>query len=259
MARRFNSKFYNVGYYDTISLNKAPDDVIVKCVIYGTITQELLKELKEKYEFIPENKREEEYVVSGMSWFKMQGAMSKRQLFQAKEELKNSGISIDYDKYVYTYCQIPEGYLYSGWKTGRKTKIKPEDLPDSYVQITNYKKNGYIETKGVTDIFYHPSVFHNHTFKDDFLYLSYSKEFTKEELDDHMGLYSLCDEYVFGNDILTVICGIEKNNPDNQAIQDKIRTIKQQLVNQYNAYVNEMNTDWGKNLKYIEDFNELVN
>ena len=73
-----------------------------------------------------------------------------------------------------------------------------------------------------------------------------------------MGLYSLCDEYVFGNDILTVVCGIEKNNPDNQLIQDKIRIIKQQLVIQYNAYVNEMNTDLGRNMKYIQDFNELV-
>lgn len=253
MSRRFNSKFYNVGYYDTIHLNKAADNVMVKCTVYGTITQKLLKELKEKYEFVPEND-----IIAGMNWFKIQGVMSKKQLFHAKEELKNSGISIAYDKYVYTYCQIPEGYLYSGWKTGRRTKIKPEDLPDSYVRITNYKKNGYIETKGVTDIFYCPSVFHNHTFKDDFLYLSYSKEFTKEELDDHMGLYSLCDEYVFGNDILTVVCGIEKNNPDNQLIQDKIRIIKQQLVIQYNAYVNEMNTDWGRNMKYIQDFNELV-
>ena len=55
MSRRFNSKFYNVGYYDTIHLNKAADNVMVKCTVYGTITQKLLKELKEKYEFVPEN------------------------------------------------------------------------------------------------------------------------------------------------------------------------------------------------------------
>ena len=70
-------------------------------------------------------------------------------------------------------------------------------------------------------------------------------------------LLEACDEYVFGNDIINILKGIETNNPDNQELLDKVQTIKSQMVVQYNAYVDQMRQDFGREEKYIKDFSEL--
>ena len=38
---------------------------------------------------------------------------------------------------------------------------------------------------------------------------------------------------------------------------DKVQTIKSQMVTQYNAYVDQMRQDFGREEKYIKDFSEL--
>lgn len=67
----------------------------------------------------------------------------------------------------------PDGYLFSCGKY--RTKIKPEDLPEWFVAGYCYHQHGYFSAKGVKDIYYRPSRFTNHIFKDDFLFVSYNK------------------------------------------------------------------------------------
>ena len=114
-----------------------------------------------------------------------------------------------------------------------------------------------METAGVVDMIYEPGPFHNHTFKDDFLYIAYKERLPEAKQGCWSELLEACDEYVFGNDIINVLKGIETNNPDNQELLDKVQTIKSQMVVQYNAYVDQMRQDFGREEKYIKDFSEL--
>ena len=70
-------------------------------------------------------------------------------------------------------------------------------------------------------------------------------------------MFDACDEYIFGNDILNIIKGIEKNNTDNKELQDKIKTIKARMVNQYNAFIDEVGGRLGSGYSYVKDFSEL--
>ena len=132
--------------------------------------------------------------------------------------------------YWYVHTELPNGRLYAGWGFSYPTKLTKDDLPPDYIEVTNYKKHGYIRTAGVKGLVYHPSTFNDHCFKDDFLYISYTKplgEYTD-------GTYAECDEYLFGNDILTFIKAMEQWSPEYDTSE-----IKQQMVDQYNAYVDE--------------------
>jgi len=55
-----------------------------------------------------------------------------------------------------------------------KTKIRPEDLPPWYIDLT-YWNTRYVDTSRVTDVIYKPCGIHpyNHLFKDDFVFLHY--------------------------------------------------------------------------------------
>lgn len=258
MAKKvFNSKFYNCSYDAMAPFNKLPADTLVSCVIYGDITRESVEQWKKNFGFITDSVNEE----NKLQWhcFSIKGFMPKEKIQGAKEKLKEGDFQIQHDKYMYMHFAIPGGYLYSGWKSGRKTKIKPEDLPDSYVYLCSYKKEGYLETAGVVDVVYKPSPFHNHSYKDDFLYISYLKELPEAKpgkpADD---VFKACDEYVFGNDILAAISGIEKNNPDNRTLQEKIRVIKAQMVAQYNAFADEMNEAYNRGVSHIQDISEAM-
>lgn len=160
-----------------------------------------------------------------------------------------------YKDFWYVTKRLPDNRLYAGWGWQHPTKLTPDDLPDNYILLTNHKKHGYIRTHGVVDIVYHPSPFHNHTFKDDFLYISYTKP-----LGEYVGGFASnstivnCDEYIFGNDIIDFIFAVEKNSPD-----VNVADIKRRMVEQYNAYCDEMN-EW-KHLpkhKKIEKLEDLL-
>ncbi len=151
--------------------------------------------------------------------------------------------------YWYVERKLPDGRLFSGNSFKHPTKLTAADLPEDYLLLTNYKKHGYIRTSGVKDLLYHPSLFHNHTFKDDFLYISYSEPLGEY---DHNTTFDKCDEYIFGNDIVNFIFAVEKWSPEID-----VQKIKQQMVVQYNLYCDEMN-EWPiHNYKKIERLEEL--
>lgn len=257
MAKRtFKSKFYNCSYYAYAPVSKVPDDTMISCTIYGDIKKDDVEQWKNAFGLVLWSENEERKLQ--YNCFSVKGYIPKGKLAEAKEKLKEKEFQIHHDRYTYMHFEIPGGYLYSGWKSGRKTKIKPEDLPDSYVYLCNYKKEGYLETAGVVDVEYKPCIFHNHSYKDDFLFISYTKELpyleSGKSSDD---VFNACDEYIFGNDILVAIRGIERNNQDNKELQTKIQKIKSAMVDQYNAFVDEMNLTYNRGLKHVNDIAEL--
>ena len=233
--KRFGSKFYNIDFISMRRISKVPEDTKIVCKVIGEITNDKIPTLVDMF---GDYMHDVQPVESNMQWLQQQIILTVGELKTTKETLKAMGLYLSYDKYTYVKHSTDDGTLFAGWKTGRKTKIKPEDLPDSYVRVHNYKKNGYIETAGVIDVLYKPSPFHNHTYKDDFLLLSYTKM-----MNPNHDMWEECDEYIFGNDIVDVIFGIEKNNPK---LKEQIQAIKDAMVVQYNLYVDEM-SQWPHN------------
>lgn len=254
VRKKFNSQFYNIDYYKTTHIKNIPDDKYIMCKMTGTITKDIISNLEKDYAFKYDaqfDDEETDIVYSVNGWFK------KGNIEKAKNMLKEKHICLTYDKYQMMFYEIPGGYLYAGWKSGRKTKILPKDLPESYVYLRNYKKHGYINTAGVCDVQYIPCAFHSHAFKDDFLFISYHKDkkFTENQSFDEM--CGTCDEYIFGNDIVNVIAGIEKHT-DNIEMKEKLLRVKARMVEQYNAYVDEMKETFGRENRKINDFQELL-
>lgn len=83
---------------------------------------------------------------------------------------------------LFNDTRLPNGWLYANGRN--RTKICPEDLPDTYLPLMVYKVDGYIRTDGIKDIVYKPNYHINHMHKDDFLYISYSTTI-KSEVDQH--------------------------------------------------------------------------
>lgn len=255
--KKFTQHFYCSSYIDLIPISKAPEDKMIPCKLAGTITKQMMEYLSKQMGAVydAETKRELE---EAKFFFRVDCYIPKMRIKEASAYLKSQKTSMLTDSYVYLERSIPGGYLFAGWKRNRPTKIKPEDLPAWYIHTNNYKKCGYLDTANVCDIAYKWSPFHEHTFKDDFLYLSYTKQLEKK---DGLELFEECDEYIFGNDIVQVLAGIEKYNPDNPTLQEKISVIKQQMVEQYNAYVEKMKSEkWQQSnmLKKISSFEELL-
>ena len=235
--KRFNSKFYNIDFVSLERISRVPKDTRILCKVVGEATDEKVDKLIEMFgDYMHGIQKIGE--PNAWQWLSQQIVVTVDELEATKAALKEMGLHLSYDKYTYIKHKTDDGTLYAGWKTGRRTKIKPEDLPETYVRCNNYKKNGYIETAGVVDIHYKPSPFHNHTYKDDFIFISYSKT-----MDPDTEMWDQCDEYIFGGDIVDVIFGIEKNAPE---LKEKIQAIKDAMVVQYNLYVDEM-SQWPHN------------
>lgn len=255
--KRFTSKFYTIDYYKVMPVSKAPDDTMIQCTICNDVSADIINMLESKFGFIVSDTENKLFAETNhCKLHSIDGVVKKKHINAVKEmfKAKNLATKIIHEKYVYCFCEIPGGFLYSGWATGIKTKIKASDLPKSYVYLFNYKKHGYLETAGVKDIHYIPSKFHNHAFKDDFLFLSYDEA---KKLSDNTTFEKACqncDEYVFGNDIINVIRNVEKNNKDNAELQGKLNNIKNMMCEQYNAYVKESATYD----KEITDFSEFL-
>ncbi len=258
--KKFNSHFYNTSYIRTVFYKDANDDSIFKCIVCGEITRDFFNELMNQYHFSPNSSNiiedgfeEYDYI------YKMHGFMPKWAIKKARKDFLKFNFILD-SGITYEKKSIPEGYLFSGWKTGIKTKIKPEDLPKDYIRVTSFKKDGYIQTSNVSDIEYYASPFHNHAFKDDFLYIKYEGKFDlndKKENEIPSDIpFCQCDEYIFGNDVLQVIKGIEKNSE----IKEKVKEIKSMMVDQYNEYVKEMKktSKFYEHLQEIKEIEEIV-
>lgn len=233
--RKFNSKFYNIDFTSLERLSKVPKDTKIVCKVVGELSDDKIPTLKKMFDDYMHDIQE---TNGGIQFLSQPIVITVEAIPETKEKLKELGLYLSYDKYTYVKHATEDGTLYSGWKTGRKTKIRPEDLPVTYVRCHNYKKNGYVETASVVDVVYKPSPFHNHTYKDDFIFISYTKTMNPNE-----EMWDQCDEYIFGGDIVDVVFGIEKNNPE---LKDKIQAIKDAMVVQYNLYVDEM-SQWPHN------------
>lgn len=252
--KRFVSKFYGIDFYSYENVKDMDDCCLIGCTLYGKLTKELVEKMKKEYGFLCEVLAERDKYPDYE--FSVKGVMPKSKLKEAKSEMKKAGGDLMYEKYVSVLIKSSDGFLFSGWKSKRRTKIKPEDLPKSFVKLDNYKKHGYLQTAGIADVEYHPSVFDDHAFKDDFLFITYTNGNLDRTTFDT--LHQTCDEYVFGMDILDVIKGIEMNNSDNAILQEKVADIKKRMVDKYNRYVDEMNNNWKRGMKNIETFEELV-
>jgi len=114
------------------------------------------------------------------------------------------------------------GYLFSNGIYF--TKIRPEDLPESYVEGVYYGYNkGFLNAAGVKDLLYVPNYHVNHMFKDDFLYISYDEPLF---LNPNRGLGERVlgyDEYVWGYNIVHFLKAAEKYSGfDISNIKDEI-------------------------------------
>lgn len=75
--------------------------------------------------------------------------------------------------------RLPEDCLYADaiWAT----KLKKEDLPESFVHVYVRRLHGWLDANGVKDLRYYPNYFTNHWLKDDFLYVSYNSPIVVDE------------------------------------------------------------------------------
>ena len=109
---------------------------------------------------------------------------------------------------LFNDTRLPNGWLYANGRN--RTKIKPEDLPKSYIPLMVYKVDGYIRVDGIEDIVYKPNYHINHMHKDDFLYISYSTPI-KSEVDQfgHTRYYDY-DALLWGGNIAHFIRAIRE-------------------------------------------------
>lgn len=89
------------------------------------------------------------------------------------------------------------------------TKIFPHDLPEWYVEGYMYKRYGFMSAKGVKSLFYKPNYLFNHLYKDDILFISYSKEITPVESEDGFNWYEGYDYTLSGPIIVEFIDAVE--------------------------------------------------
>lgn len=248
MAKRIVRAFYNDMYYKYVPLRKLDSEERIIGQIRVWNADGFLADLQNAFPDIEpvEGYVEENNIISIIFPIRIH-----KKLFSY---VRKKGFYLDYPRYLVVKQEIPGGYLYSGWGTGRKTRILPEDLPPSYIRLYNYKKSGYLQTACVKDIFYRPSRFHNHSYKDDFLFLSYKEPF--KEGCDWFQIKDAFTEYVFGNDIVDVVFGVEKYSPD---LKEKTDAIKARMVEQYNLYVDEIERlGWREHPKKIVCLEELL-
>lgn len=135
------------------------------------------------------------------------------------------------------YVQNEERYLFSG---RYKTKILPSDLPEWYLYGRYYKSWGYMSTKGIVDLVYHPNMHTNHFLKDDFLYISYKDKIepvTDEERkikEYRYSRYKGYDQLVCGSEIIDILKGAKKySNYDIAPIIEKLKEKEKWLRETY--------------------------
>lgn len=135
-------------------------------------------------------------------------------------------------------------YLYS--KGRYKTKIREEDLSSDYVKFhsrTIWYMIGYIKTSGVIDINYEAAKL-NHLFKDDYLYINYSKKLILTKNCLGFEDYENYEMVVCGSDIIPILFAIERNSNINtdevrKKIADKFNWWKENYPSDYKRYFNE--------------------
>ena len=125
-----------------------------------------------------------------------------------------------------------DGRLYTlDKKTGEyeEAEIRDEDLPDSFIELFNFRKMGWIQTAGIKDLKYVPSDSNSCAFSDDHVLISYDKKIPED------ANFMSVDYYIFGYDIVRFVLAAERNSPRSPA-----RKVKKELLDRHNRYIDEM-------------------
>jgi hypothetical protein len=109
------------------------------------------------------------------------------------------------------YILEDEERFLRNWKTGRRTSLTPQDLPEWYYEGYSYR-NWYYRLKDVVDVAFQMSPFDNHINKDSSIYLSYSKKLP------HTKDYRPVDKEEWDTDtwrvdLVSFVLGLEKYSP----------------------------------------------
>lgn len=144
-----------------------------------------------------------EFIITRNDGMRAEGRVRIRDIETFREKCLKHGVDGSTNGYVMYNDTLPDGRLDAARSRIFPTKLTAADMPESYCHLAGYKKPGYIRTDGVTKLVYHPSPFHNHSFKDDFLYIFYDGDIEGAKVTtDSRGLVTSSDECVFGNDII---------------------------------------------------------
>jgi len=169
---------------------------------------------------------------------------------------KNNLYTIEDIKYIdghHKYITNNDGTLFSG---PYRTKIKPEDLPEWYMYGRYHKRFGYMSTKGITDLVYIPSRFSNHFLKDDCLLVAYGGKITEKEnasAEFSLDRYEGWDERVWGNDIITILCGARKYSGYNiEPFIEKLKWKKEYMQTQFSDEFGADKWDMDVELLFVE-------
>lgn len=154
----------------------------------------------------------------------------------SQKRIKANYYSVDkigFDRQTKRYIRItnPNDCLYSG--ATYITKLRKEDLPEWYVEGYFYKHHGFMNTKGITDIYYRPCWFSNHFLKDDFLYLKFGGKMT---ISDKPGWDAVqgYDEYVYGYSIIQILKGAYQwSGIDLESFIEALEQKRQWLIMEY--------------------------
>ncbi len=161
--------------------------------------------------------------------------------------------------FVYTKGKFGKGFretldrdnqfLYSGGYY--RTKIKAEELPPHYCPIHSrsiWYMDGFVRTEGVKYVDY-SFIDENHLFKDDYIYISYSKPI--RTVPTSWGGTDMTDYNVAicGNDIIPILFYIEKFSPDvetshvRKKILQKVKLYREHYPEDFNRQFKDPNID----------------
>lgn len=155
------------------------------------------------------------------------------------------------------YEELENNCLYSNLKY--PTKITPDDLPPWFVKGRFYKNHGFLSSMGVVDLVYKPNMWINHMFRDDCLYISYTKpivEFEENSFGQMRKNYKDYDYVIDGTYAIDFVAAVKKySNFDTTLIEKAI-------LNKVDYYVSKFPEEHeSKNpeeiIKYIKDKFEI--
>ena len=138
------------------------------------------------------------------------------------------------------YASSP--YLYH-WKTGRRTNVTEEDLPEWFLESYSYRYWFY-DLSGVKDVAYVGSPFDNHISKDSRVYLAYDGKHQKNE-DQSPKDEKDWEIHTWRVHVAKVILGLEKYSPGL-----KLDSIKAQINLTYDQFNNGSMYFDGREVKY---------
>lgn len=216
-------------------------DIPVDAFVYAGDSKQMKAFLKEATELI----------ITRNDGMRAEGRVRIMDIESFKEKCLKHSVDGSTNGYVMYNDALPDGRLYAARSRIFPTKLTAADMPESYCHLRGYKKPGYLRTDGVSKLVYHPSPFHNHSFKDDFLYIFYDGDIEESEVvTGSRGLATKYDECVFGNDIIDVIRHIDRYSPEIDTEE-----IREKMVQQYNDFVDEVGHRYGT--KKVGSFEEL--